>query len=102
MPSAEDWHDRLRDVLNERVRRRDVWIALSVDADPSFPFEDFDQQEFAEWAEDWIGFTVASTAGPVMPGTSETEWIVGDNEELRVKMLLTRRTADPDGPLVAE
>jgi hypothetical protein len=37
-----------------------------------------------------------------MPGTSETEWIVGDNEELRVKMLLTRRTGDPGGPLVAE
>jgi hypothetical protein len=102
MPSEQEWHDRLSRVLNERVRRRDVWIALTVEADPSFPFEDFDDQEFAEWAEDWIGFTVASTAGPVMPSTSETEWIVGDNEELRVKLLLTRRTADPEGPLVVE
>src|SRR3954469_16724494 len=101
MPSEQQWHDRLRDALNERVRRRDVRLGLRVEADPSFPFDEFDEAEFAEWVEDWIGFTVASTAGPVMPGTAETEWVVGDNEELRVKMLLSRRGGDPHRPLLS-
>ena len=101
MPSQQDWHDKLRDLLNERVPRRDVQLALRVQADPSFAFDAFDDEEFAEWVEDWIGFTVASTAGPVMPGTSETEWVLGDNDELRVKVLLLTRP-DADGPLVVE
>jgi len=101
MPSQQDWHEKLRDLLNDRVSRRDVRLALAVDADPAFPFEQFDDEEFAEWAEDWIGFTVASTAGPIMPGTSETEWTVGENQDLRVKILLIPRSGD-DGPLVVE
>jgi hypothetical protein len=101
MPSQQEWHEKLRDALNQRVRRGDVRVALSVEADPSFPFEEFDDEEFADWAEDWIGFTVASNAGPVMPGTGETEWIVGENEELRVKMLLAPRGGD-EGPLVVD
>jgi hypothetical protein len=101
MPSEQEWHDRLRDALNERIERRDVRLALRVEADPSFPFDELDDEEFAEWVEDWIGFTVASTAGPVMPGTSETEWVVGDNRELSVKLLLQKRP-DSDEPLVVE
>jgi hypothetical protein len=34
---------------------------------------------------------MASTAGPVMPGTSETQWVTGDNEEVRVGLLLQKR-----------
>jgi hypothetical protein len=101
MPSEQDWHDKLRDALNERIERRDVQLALRVEADPSFPFEELDEEEFADWVEDWIGFTVASTAGPVMPGTSETEWVIGDNGELTVKVLLQKRP-DADGPLVVD
>ena len=101
MPSEQEWHDRLRDALNERVDRRDVRLALRVQADPAFPFEELDEQEFAEWVEDWIGFTVASTAGPVMPGTAETEWVVGDNDELTVQVLLQKRP-ESDEPLVVE
>jgi hypothetical protein len=101
MPSEQDWHDKLRDALNARIERRDVQLALRVEADPSFPFEEFDEEEFADWVEDWIGFTVASTAGPVMPGTSETEWVIGDNAELTVKVLLQKRP-DADGPLVVD
>jgi len=101
MPSEQDWHDKLRDALNERIERRDVQLALRVEADPSFPFEELDEEEFADWVEDWIGFTVASTAGPVMPGTSETEWVIGDNGELTVKALLQKRP-DADGPLVVD
>src|SRR5215208_506596 len=101
MPSEQDWHDKLRDALNERIERRDVQLALRVEADPSFPFEELDEEEFADWVEDWIGFTVASTAGPVMRGTSETEWVIGDNGELTVKALLQKRP-DADGPLVVD
>ncbi|HEX4718041.1 MAG TPA: hypothetical protein VH300_05890 [Thermoleophilaceae bacterium] len=101
MPSEQEWHNRLRDALNERVRRRDVRLALRVEADPSFPFGEFDDAEFAAWVEDWIGFTVASTAGPVMPGTAETEWVVGDRGELTVKLLMQKRP-DSDEPLVVE
>src|SRR4051812_45479579 len=101
MPTQSEWRDRLAETLNENIERRDVWIGLNVRADPDFPIEDFDFEEFAEWADDWIGFTVASTAGPVMPGTSETEWVIGDNGELRVKVLLQKRP-DADGPLVVE
>ena len=101
MPTDSEWRQRLADTLNDSIERRDVWIGVQVDADPAFAFEDFDFVEFAEWAEDWIGFTVASTAGPVMPGTAETEWIVGDNDDVRVSMLLQKR-ADPTGPLVVD
>jgi hypothetical protein len=101
MPSEQDWHYKLRDALNARIERRDVQLALRVEADPSFPFEELDEEEFADWVEDWIGFTVASTAGPVMPGTSATEWVIGDNAELTVKVLLQKRP-DADGPLVVD
>ena len=101
MPSEQEWHDRLRDALNTRIERRDVRLALRVDADPAFSFDDFDDEEFAEWVEDWIGFTVASTAGPVMPGTAENEWVVGENGELTVRVLLQKRP-DSDEPLVVE
>src|SRR6476660_4487732 len=99
MPSQADWHAKLAETLNDRIERRDVWLALRVEADPSYPLDSFDLDEFAEWAEDWIGFIVASTAGPVMPGTSETEWVVGENEEVRVHVLLQKGAA-PDGKLV--
>jgi hypothetical protein len=36
-----------------------------------------------------------------MPGTSETEWIVGENDEVRVHLLL-QKGAGPDGQLVVE
>jgi hypothetical protein len=101
MPSEQEWHARLRDALNERVERRDVRLALRVHADPDFPFEELDEAEFAEWVEDWVGFTVASTAGPVMPGTAETEWVVGDNDELTIQVLLQKRP-ESDEPLVVE
>jgi hypothetical protein len=101
MPTEQDWYEKLRDLLNERIERRDVRLALRVEADPSFPFDDFDDEEFAEWVDGWIGFTVASTAGPVMPGTSETEWVLGDNDELTVRLLLQKRP-DSDEPLVAD
>ena len=100
MPSEQDWHDKIRDSLNERVDRSDVRLAVRVQADPDFPFEDFDDGEFAEWVSDWIDFTVSSSAGPVMPGTAETEWVIGENDELRVTVLLAK-TGDEDGPLVA-
>jgi hypothetical protein len=90
MASEQEWHDRLRSVLDERIDRNDVRIGIRVEADPGFPIEDFDEQEFADWAADWVDFTVASTAGPVMPGTAETEWVVGDNDDVRVSLLLTR------------
>jgi hypothetical protein len=101
MPSEQEWHDRLRDALNERVDRRDVRLALRVRADPAFPFAELDEEEFAEWVEDWVGFTVASTAGPVMPGTAETEWVVGDNDELTIQVLLQKRP-ESDEPLVVD
>jgi hypothetical protein len=100
MPTEQDWHAKLRDLLNERVQRRDVRLALRVEADPAFPFDEFDDEGFAEWVDDWISFTVAATAGPVMPGTSETEWVVGDNDELTIKLLLQKRP-ESDDPLVA-
>jgi hypothetical protein len=101
MPSEAEWREKLADTLNDRIERRDVWLGMRVEAEPSFAFDSFDFDEFAEWAEDWIGFTVASTAGPVMPGTSETEWIVGENDEVRVHLLL-QKGAGPDGQLVVE
>ena len=101
MPTDAEWRETLAETLNERIERRDVWIGLRVEADPSFPLDGFDLDEFAEWAEDWIGFTVASTAGPVMPGTSETEWVVGENDEVRVQLLL-QKGAGPDGKLVVD
>src|SRR3954454_33356 len=102
MPSDSDWRGKLAETLNDRIQRRDVWIGLRVEANPDFPFEQFDFDEFAEWAEDWIGFTVASTAGPVMPGTGETEWNVGENNDVRVMLLLQKRAGDPEGPLVVD
>jgi hypothetical protein len=101
MATEREWHDRIRDLLNERIERRDVWLALRVEADPDVPFDVLDDEEFADWVEDWIGFTVASTAGPVMPGTAETEWVVGDDEELRISLLLNKRS-DPEGALVVD
>lgn len=101
MPSSSDWRTKLAETLNERIERRDVWLGLQVEADPEFPYEDFDFDEFVEWAGDWIDFTIATTAGPVMPGTAETEWLVGDNDNVRVKVLLQKR-ADPEGPLVVD
>ena len=101
MPSSSDWRAKLAETLNDRIERRDVWIGLQVHADPDFAFEDFDFDEFVEWADEWIDFTIASTAGPVMPGTAETEWLVGDNDNVRVKVLLQKR-ADPEGPLVVD
>jgi len=101
MPSQADWHAKLAETLNDRIERRDVWLALRVDADPLYPLDNFDLDEFAEWAEDWIGFIVASTAGPVMPGTSETEWAVGDNDEIRVHLFM-QKGAGPGGLLVVE
>ena len=100
MASEQEWHDKVRDALNDRIERRDVQLAVRVDADPSVPLDALDDEEFAEWVEDWIGFTVASTAGPVMPGTAETEFTVGEDDELRISLLLNK-TADNDGPLVA-
>jgi hypothetical protein len=90
MATEQEWHDKLRGALEERITRQDVRVGLKVTADPDFPIEDFDAQEFADWAADWVDYTVASTAGPVMPGTSETEWITGDNDEVRVSLLLQK------------
>src|SRR5437867_977011 len=50
MPSQADWHAKLADTLNDRIERRDVWLALRVEADPSFALDSFDFDEFAEWA----------------------------------------------------
>ena len=91
MASEQEWHDRLRAALDERIQRQDVELALRVEADPDYPLEDFDQTEFGNWAADWVDFTVSTTGGPVMPGTSETEWTTGDNDEVRVKLLLIKR-----------
>jgi hypothetical protein len=91
MASETEWHDMLRDALDQRITRGDVELGIRVAADPSYPIEDFDANEFADWAADWVDFTLASTAGPVMPGTSETEWVTGDNEEVRVGLLLQKR-----------
>jgi hypothetical protein len=101
MPSDSQWRERLAETLNASIERRDVWIGIQVRADPDFEYDQFDFNEFSEWVEDWIGFTIASTAGPVMPGTGETEWTVGDNEDVRIKLLLQKR-ADPEGPLVVD
>jgi hypothetical protein len=90
MASEAEWHDMLRNALDQRVKRHDVQVAIRVEADPDYPLESFDQEEFADWAADWIDFTVASTAGPVMPGTSETEWVAGENEDVRVTLLLAK------------
>jgi hypothetical protein len=91
MASETEWHDMLREALDQRIDRSDVALGIRVEADPSYPIEEFDANEFADWAADWVDFTVASTAGPVMPGTSETEWTTGDNEEVRVSLLLQKR-----------
>ena|SRR5947207_2833707 len=101
MATEREWHDRIRDLLNERIERRDVWLAVRVAADPGVPFDVLDDNEFADFVDDWIGFTVVSTAGPVMPGTAETEWIAGDNENLRISLLLNKRS-DPGGQLVVD
>jgi hypothetical protein len=101
MPTDSDWRDKLAETLNAGIERRDVWIGLQVRANDEFPFDGFDFQEFTEWAEDWIDMTVAATAGPIMPGTADTEWVVGDNEDVRVRLLLQKR-ADPQGPLVVD
>ena len=91
MPTEQEWHDRLRAALDERIRRQDVALALRVEADPNYAFDDFDIEEFGNWAADWVDFTVESTAGPVMPGTAETEWVVGENDDVRVSLLLSKR-----------
>ena len=91
MASETEWHDMLRDALDQRITRGDVELGIRVEADPAYPIEDFDANEFADWAADWVDFTIASTAGPVMPGTSETEWTTGDNDEVRVSLLLQKR-----------
>jgi hypothetical protein len=91
MATESEWHDLLRKALDDRIERRDVQLGIRVQADPSYPLEDFDKDEFADWAADWVDFTVASTAGPVMPGTSETEWVAGENEQVRVSLLLNKR-----------
>jgi hypothetical protein len=100
MPSETEWRAKLRDLLNERIERRDVHLGLRVTADPAFPFDQFDDDEFAAWVEDWIGFSLAATSGPVMPGTTENEWVVGD-DDLHVWVLMVRG-ADPSGNLVAD
>ena len=91
MPSEQEWQDKVRGVLDEHVDRHDVQLAVRVHADPSLPFDAFDEQEFGGWVHDWVDVTVASSAGPVMPGTAESEWTVGDNGELRIDLLLVRR-----------
>jgi hypothetical protein len=91
MASQTEWHDKIRAALDQRITRQDVELGIRVDADPDYPIENFDTGEFADWAADWVDFTVASTAGPVMPGTSETEWVTGDNDEVKVGLLLQKR-----------
>lgn len=90
MASEQEWNDKLRAALGQRITRQDVQVGMKVEADPNYPIEDFDAEEFADWASDWVDFTVASTAGPVMPGTGQTEWIAGDNDEVRVSLLLQK------------
>jgi hypothetical protein len=90
MATESEWRDLLRNALDSRIGRQDIQLGMRVQADPGFPIQDFDTEEFADWAADWVDFTVASTAGPVMPGTSETEWVVGDNDEVRVSLLLQK------------
>lgn len=91
MASQTEWHDKIRAALDQRITRHDVELAIRVEADPDYPIESFDTEEFADWAADWVDFTVTTTAGPVMPGTSETEWVTGDNDEVRVGLLLQKR-----------
>jgi hypothetical protein len=91
MASQQEWHDLLTQALDKRITRQDVQFVVRVDADPNYPIEEFDVDEFADWAADWVEFTVAATAGPVMPGTSETEWITGENDEVRITLLLAKR-----------
>jgi hypothetical protein len=91
MASETEWHDLLREALDQRIDRSDVQLGIRVEADPSYPIEDFAADDFADWATKWVDFTMASTAGPVMPGTSETEWTTGDNDEVRISLLLQKR-----------
>jgi hypothetical protein len=90
MASQEQWNDKLRGALDARVDRSDVRLAFRVDADPGYPIDEFDDVEFAEWAADWVDFTVASTGGPLMPGTAETEWSSGSDAAVRVHLLLQK------------
>jgi hypothetical protein len=99
MATELEWHQKIRDALDRGIDRRDVWLALRVDADPSFPLGAFDEDDFVAWVEDWIGMTVSAAAGPVMPGTAQTEWTVGDNGEVQVALLLSKRSRH-EGPLV--
>jgi hypothetical protein len=100
MATEQEWHEKVRDALNDRIERRDVQLAIRVEADPALPLDALDEEELAEWVEDWIGFTVAGTAGPVMPGTAETAWTIGENDELRISVLLNKSGGDQDRPLV--
>lgn len=88
MAPEDEWQARVHEVIEREVRRTDVRVAARVRVDGDVPLEDFDEEEFAEWLGDWIDFTVASTAGPVMPGTAETEWTIGDS--VTISILLSK------------
>jgi phage terminase large subunit-like protein len=92
MATEAEWQDMLRKALADRITRQDVEIAIRVHADPSYAIEDFDEVGFANWAADWVDFTMASSFGPLMPGTNEGEWTTGANEEVKVSLLLDKRT----------
>ena len=92
MASEQEWRDKLRAALDEHVKRGDVEIAMKVEADPDYPIDDFDTDDFGQWAADWVDFTMSSSFGPLQPGTNATEWTSGENDEVKVSLLLDKRT----------
>lgn len=100
MATELEWHHSIRDLLDERIARRDVWVMLSVQAEHDLSLGSLDEDSFLTSVSNWIDLSLDAEASPLQTLGSDTrECTIGDNDELQVTLTLLPRTY-PVGPLV--
>jgi hypothetical protein len=95
-----DWHHEIRDLLDERIARRDVWVMLRVRAERDVAPGSLDADSFLERVSSWIATSVDAGASSLHTVGSDTwAWTTDGSYELHINLTLLPRTY-PVGHLV--
>lgn len=97
--APEEWHRRIRDVLNERIPRRDVWLMLHVEGGEDLDLEAIDEDAFIHSVGPWLD-CAKEWIDEGGPGTNERFVRLGEDQQLTARVTAFQRS-NPDGPLVA-
>lgn len=97
--APEEWHRRIRDLLDERIARRDVWLMVHVEGGEELDLDAIDADAFVRVVAPWLDCS-KEWIDEGGPGTNERFVALGDRQQLTVRLTAFQRSS-PDGPLVA-